>query len=231
MKNFALIGDVHSHEQRLSQALSYCRNYKLTPILLGDLFDSRCDVSDSVGVYNLVREAEETMNAIVLQSNHQNKLIRYLKGNKVVLNHGLDKTVEEFKSSEIDLNELRDWLQSLPYGIVFRDKNSVEYRCAHAYFSSRIEVPEYEDCYLVNSDHIDGKIKNIMIYGPVNSDGRVSWWKSDRKYDYRMVSGHYHTIFLSEQYIVLDGQSGTEENSDPFLPLYDINKKILKKFF
>lgn len=231
MKNFALIGDVHSHDERLSQALSYCRNYELIPILLGDLFDSRCEVSESVKVYELAREAEQTMNAVILQSNHQNKLIRYLKGNKVVLNHGLDKTVEDFSNSSVDLNDLQRWLQSLPYGIVFRDKHSSEYRCAHAYFSSRIEIPEYDEYYLVNSEHIDNKIKNVMIYGPVNSDGRICWWKGDRKYNYKMVSGHYHTIFLSEQYIVLDGQSGSEDNEDPFLPLYDVNKKILKKFF
>ena len=230
MKNYALIGDVHSHYGRLSQALLYCRDHQLTPILLGDLFDSRCFVSESVEVYYLVREAEEVLNAIVLQSNHQNKLIRHLKGNKVVLNHGLERTVEEFENSSVDPEVLLQWLETRPYGIVFKNKNGEEYRCAHAYFSSRIEVPEYDDHYLVQSEELTSKIKNIMIYGPVSSNGRIAWWESPRWNSYKMVAGHYHLILDCEHCLILDGQCG-DNGEESFLPLYEVNKKVLKKFF
>lgn len=230
MKNYALIGDIHSNYCRLSQVLSYCRDHNLTPIFLGDLFDSRCQESESVKVYSLIREAEEDLGAIVLQSNHQNKLIRYLKGNKVILNHGLERTVEEFKESSIDSQVLLEWLETRPYGVVFRDKHGEEYRCAHAYFSSRIEVPEYEDIYEVYSEDLNNKIKNIMIYGPVNSDGRIAWWDSPRRHDYRMIAGHYHVVVDREHCLVLDGECG-DEGEHVFLALYDVNKKILKRFF
>lgn len=230
MKNYALIGDIHSHYSRLSQALLYCRDNELTPILLGDIFDSRCFVSESVEVYYLVREAEEALGAIVLQSNHQNKLIRHLKGNKVVLNHGLERTIEEFENSSVDLEVLLEWLNTRPYGIVFKDKFGEEYRCAHAYFSSRIEVPEYEDHFLVEHDLLTTKIKNVMIYGPVNAEGRIAWWDSPRRHDYRMVAGHYHVVVDRDHCLVLDGECG-DEGEHVFLGLYDVNKKLLKKFF
>lgn len=230
MKNYAIIGDVHSHYDRISQALFYCEENDLTPILLGDLFDSRSSTSQSIEVYQIVREFEISLNAIVLQSNHQNKLIRHLKGNKVVLNHGLDKTIEEFQNSEVNLEGLKNWLESLPYGIAFKDKNGEEYRCAHAYFSSRIEVPDYDDFFLVKGESLSNSIKNIMIYGPVNSEGRVQWWETSKKHDYKMVSGHYHVVVNKEHCLILDGQCG-DEGEHTFLGLYDVNKKIIKKFF
>lgn len=229
MVNFALIGDVHSIYERLYNAIEYCKNNSLTPILLGDLFDSRCSISESVKVYELVRNSENDLNAIVLHSNHQDKYLRYLKGNKVILNHGLELTVKEFENSNIQKQEIIDWLDSRPYGVVFKDKNGSEYRCAHAYFSSKIEVPEYQDYYLVDSKCLNRKIKNVMIYGPTNENGRVEWWNSPRRHDYIMVSGHYHKVVIEDHCLIIDGECG-DEKPESFLPLYDVNKKLLKKF-
>ena len=230
MKNYALIGDIHSIHSRLSQALTYCQEHDLTPIFLGDIFDSRCSISDSVSVYNLIRDAEKTLGAIVLQSNHQDKLIRYLKGHKIALSNGLDITVNEFKNSDVDFSDLLEWLVCKPYGVVFKDKNDVEYRCAHAYFSSRIEISDYEDVYFVHSDVLNKKLKSVMIYGPVNNGCRIHWWETPKKYDYVMVSGHYHKLIIEDHCLVLDGECGNE-GDHVFLALYDVNKKLLKKFF
>lgn len=230
MKNYALIGDVHSHYNRLSQALFHCRDNELTPILLGDLFDSRCFTSETVEVYKMVREAEEVMGAVVLQSNHQNKLIRHLKGNKVVLNHGLDRTVEDFEKSDVKPDVLKEWLETRPYGFCFKDKNGEEYRCAHAYFSSRIEVPEYKESFQVAHDTVSNKIRNVMIYGPVNSEGRIPWWDSPRRHPWRMVAGHYHIVVEKDHCLVIDGQCG-DEGEDVFLALYDVNRKLLRRFY
>lgn len=231
MKNYALIGDVHSHSTRLMDALNYCVENDLIPVLLGDIFDSREVMSESVKVYQMVRHAQDTLGAVVLQSNHQNKLIRYLKGNKVILNHGLDRTVEDFeKSPEGDMGELKEWLESLPYGFVFRDKHGEEYRCAHAYFSSRIEIPEYEESFEVTPTMVNSKIRNVMIYGPVNSEGRIPWWESPRRYPWRMAAGHYHIVVEKDHCLVMDGQCG-DDREDAFLPLYDVNKKLLRRFY
>ena len=230
MKNYALIGDVHSHSTRLMDALNYCAENDLIPVLLGDIFDSREVMSESVKVYQMVRHAQNTLGAVVLQSNHQNKLIRHLKGNKVVLNHGLDRTVEDFEKSDVKPDVLKEWLETRPYGFCFKDKNGEEYRCAHAYFSSRIEVPEYKESFQVAHDTVSNKIRNVMIYGPVNSEGRIPWWDSPRRHPWRMVAGHYHIVVEKDHCLVIDGQCG-DEGEDVFLALYDVNRKLLRRFY
>ena len=229
-KGYALIGDVHSHYNRISQAIEYCRENELTPVLLGDLFDTRCFTSESVEVYKLVRDAEQTYRAVVLQSNHQNKLIRHLKGNKVILNHGLDRTVEDFEKSDVNLDDLKEWLETRPYGFCFKDGKGEEYRCAHAYFSSRIEVPEYTESFKVAHDTVTNKVRNVMIYGPVNSEGRVAWWDSPRRHPWRMAAGHYHIVVEKEHCLIIDGQCG-DDIEDAFLALYDVNKRKIVEFY
>lgn len=229
MTNFALIGDVHSIAHLLGDALNYCQEHNLTPILLGDLFDSRCGTSDSVGVYNLVRDAQKNLNAVILHSNHQDKLVRYLKGNKVNTNNGLDLTLNDFNNSNISNDELLEFLISLPYGMAFKDHNNVEYRASHAFFSGRIEVPEYDEQHFVYENDLHRKLRNVMIYGPTNDKGRIYWWEEYRPRDFVRVSGHYHTVHIDDMSLVIDGECG-EAKETAFLPLYDINKKLLKKF-
>ena len=226
---YAIIGDVHSDSKKLKQALNYAQEHNLKIILLGDLFDSRCDYSDSIGVYELIRNSD----AIILQSNHQEKLIRYLMGNNVVLNNGLDITVDEFSNAGISNQELLDWLTRMPYGIVFKSKHNVEYRCCHAYFSSKIEIPEYDDEYLVTGDQINRRTRGLMLYGPIdhqNTKTRILWWENPRHHDYVMVSGHYHHVYIDDHSIVLDGGCGGPEENN-YLCLYDVDNKLLKKFY
>ncbi len=225
---YAIIGDVHSDSVKLKSALGYAQEHNLKVILLGDLFDSRCDFSDSVGVYNLLKNSD----VIILQSNHQDKLIRYLQGNTVMLNNGLDITVNEFEKAGIPNEELLDWLISFPYGVVFRDKHKVEHRCAHAYFTSRVEIPEYQDIYFVQHKQVNRNIKNLMIYGPISHENRgerIHWWENPRHRDYVLVSGHYHKVHVSSHSVVIDGGCGGPE-IDNCLCLYDVDKKLLKKF-
>lgn len=226
--SYAIIGDVHSDSVKLEKALNYAKEHNLRVIMLGDLFDSRCDFSDSIGVYNLLKNSD----VIILQSNHQDKLIRYLKGNNVVLNNGLDVTVNEFQEAGITNEELLSWLTSFPYGMLFKDRNGMEHRCAHAYFSSRVEVPEYADHHYVMHEDINRNVRNLMIYGPTNrgDNKRVFWWENPRHHDYVLVSGHYHTVHIDSHSVVIDGGCGGPEE-DNFLCLYDVDNKLLKKFY
>lgn len=227
--NFALISDVHSQAHLLKLALEYCSNYNLTPLFLGDLFDSRVENSDSVSVYYQVKEQIEKKSAICIQSNHQNKLLRYIKGNKVFVGKDLQKTLDDFEKANISLDEIYEFLNKMPYGVVFKDKNQKEYRVAHAYFSSRIDVPEYENFCLIYEDKLNKSTKSTMLYGPIEREERtrVEWWKNNRTRDYVLVSGHYHVTYINESSLVLDPECGSPEGS---LGLYDVNNKILKKF-
>lgn len=223
MTNFALISDIHSQAQKLSDALNHCKNNNLTPLFLGDLFDSKCEDSDSMGVYNLVQNAQQNMNAIVIQSNHQNKLIRYLRGNDVVQNFGLDKTIVELQ--DLNQQKLLSWLESFPYAVVFRDSYDIEYRVAHAYFSSQIEVENYEDYYLIFD--VNKKQMNQMLYGIFSKKDRISWWDNHSNNNWVRVCGHYHHVHIDDHSIVLDGCCGEDGGK---LLVYDVNQKQLHQF-
>jgi hypothetical protein len=227
--NFALISDVHSQAHLLKLALEYCGNHNLTPLFLGDLFDSRVENTDSVSVYHQVKEQIENNSAICLQSNHQNKLLRHLKGNNVFIGEDLQRTLDDFENSNISLTEVYEFLNAMPYGVVFRDKIQTEHRVAHAYFSSRIEVPEYENYCLIYEDRLNRSTKSTMLYGPIQREAkqRIEWWKNNRTQDYVLVSGHYHTVVINENSIVLDPECGSPEGA---LGLYDVNNKVLKRF-
>ena len=238
--NYALIGDVHSQPGPLLEALDHCYYNKLTPILLGDLFDSRCDTSDSVAVYKAVRDAQSSFpGMVVLRSNHQDKLERYLKGNNVRIFQDLRQTLSDFEEGGIDTKgELLPWLLSFPYGIVFRDSAGMEYRCSHACFPSQLEVPEYDDRYLVKE--ATRKERDLMMFGPSyptpgGPNERVFWWNKEPNRTWVRVAGHYHAVHISDYNLVLDGQMGGSSR-DPVPPsemnlcLYSVEDKALKLF-
>lgn len=228
--NYVLIGDVHSQAKNLKAALKFIqkeiKNSRV--VFLGDLFDSKNSYSDSFGVYDLVKEAELNLNAIVLQSNHQDKLIRYLRGNQILLNNGLDTTISEL-SNHISLDDLYDWLIRQPFGIVFKDIYDVEFRCAHAYFSDEIKVPQYEEEYFIRAIKKDHK--HQFLYGTQDlKRNRIEWWtQNNQEQSFIRVAGHYRnlTIDLNNKSIVLDSCCGDANGK---LSIYDVNSRQLHQF-
>jgi len=210
MKKLALIGDVHSQVSPLRAAWRHCQENSLTPVFLGDLFDSRTETSETVAVYHLVREIQEQTGCLVLNGNHQDKLMRVLRGNPVRLDFApeLSRSLSEFNGGEVDRDELLAWLSTCPYGYVFRDSAGTEYRCAHAMFPSWLEVPGYETDHRVGS--VGNKAKDLMLYGPRDRETqqRVEWWKSESERTWVRVCGHYHEVYHDERSLVLDGGCG-----------------------
>lgn len=232
MKNFILIGDVHSQYDNLIRAVSYIENNISDHfmVFLGDLFDSRNSNSQSVEVYELVRKLEAQHRAVVLQSNHQWKLYRYLKGNNVFISEDLQMTIDDFKNSNIELDELFSWLSSLAYVVAFRDSSQREYRAAHAYVSSSLYVAQnYEDYYRI--DVVSSKNRDKLLYGILNKDReRIEWWKEQSSKDWIRVAGHYHVVhkdLTHSKSIVLDSGSGRD---DGLLSIYDVNSEIIHSF-
>lgn len=230
MKNYVLIGDVHSQSKLLEQAISYIDNnisdYFI--IFLGDLFDSKNGNSNSVDVYSMVRELESNNKAVVLQSNHQDKLIRYLKGNNVSMSFGIDLSIRDFEESNVDKEELMAWLLSHPYGMVFRDSSGQEYRAAHAYFSSSLDIQEYSDEYYVRA--VSKHHKSKFIYGLMRDNARIAWWEEYSNNDWIRVAGHYHVVYIdhsSNKSILVDSGSGEVDGK---LSIYDINSRKLVQF-
>ena len=238
--NFAFIGDLHSQRKPLLKALDYCRGAYCTPIFLGDLFDSRMETSDSVGVYKAVRQAVEE-GAIVLRSNHQNKLERYARGNNVVFKEGFERTVQDFSDAGIPIEEVSAWLETFPYGVALRDSRGTEYRCAHAMFPKWVLVPpSYTGVYRVNE--VTRKAKDYMLFGPrrpgavyPQDETRVFWWEEECDRTWVRVAGHYHHVHTSERSLVLDGQMGgsTQKSFDPAharLCVWNLEEQTLVQF-
>lgn len=224
--NYAFISDVHSNARSLELALQYCQQNNLTPIFLGDLFDPKDGEFDTVATYNLVRQAEQHLGAHVLQSNHQNKLIRFLNGNNVVQNYGLNHTINDlFEVQKLDREEIKNWLESFPYGIVLKDDKDIEYRLAHAYFPLSLKINSYNEIDFIHD--VSKKDLNKMLYGIFSGKDRINWWETSQQKNWVRVAGHYHHIHMDMQSLVLDGCSGEVGGQ---LLLYDVNNRFLIRF-
>jgi hypothetical protein len=234
MTDYALIGDIHSQITPLRNAIRYCEENNLFPVFLGDVFDSRCAQSDSVSVYFTLRELCEKKQAIVLRSNHQDKLEKYIRGISAHTPTEMLRTVDEMEAGGVYMWDLLKWLESLPHGFCFK-RGDQEWRCAHAFFPSWLDVPEYEESCEVRPEA--KAAKRIMMYGPSHAEGkgRVFWWEKKSKREWIRTAGHYHTIHSSENNLVLDGGCGGEKrswfcNEPAVLVLFDVAKKEMVEF-
>ena len=223
--SFCLISDIHSQFHRLQQAVDYAESQNLQIVFLGDIFDSKIGYSDSIGVLNLV-EGCVKKGHICMHSNHQDKLVRYLKGNNVSQNNGLDITIKEFEDNNVDKEALFKLLSSFPYGAIMKDNRGKEYKIAHAYFPNSLKT---ESNFVYRSD-LNRRYRDVFIYGKMDRDNiRTKWWEVENEsQNYVRVAGHYHVVFIGEQSIVLDSGCG----SDPLAPLslYNVESGVIKEF-
>ena len=227
--SYAIIGDVHSQGHLLAKALAHCKTNGLTPILLGDLFDSRCDIDETLYTRNLVMMAQREQGAIVLNSNHQERLVDAIDGSLPYGDYCAEtfRSLDHFSNSNIDLSELRNWLMAMPDGFVFFDKDGLEHCCAHAYFPVQLRKPPEQKAYKVWATSVPMKEK--MVWGPMKRNGRrYHWWKhvSDSQ-SFVRVAGHYHKVLTNDRAIVLDANSGFEDGA---VPLYEVDNKNLVYF-
>lgn len=230
VKDFALIGDIHSQLGPLRAAIRYCEQEGLFPVFLGDVFDSRTESSDSVSVYFTLRELTEKGDAIVLRSNHQDKLEKFIRQIPTHTPQELLRTVDEMEAAGVYHLGLLKWLESLPHGFCFRDSEGKEFRCAHAFFPSWLEVPEYEESVEIRPDKKQAKW--LMCYGPNHTErkGRRFWWLDQSKKSWVRVAGHYHVVYSDEYSLVLDGGCGGVKRSwfcdeSPMLAIYNSREK------
>jgi hypothetical protein len=229
MTSYFLIGDIHSQGSLLAKALAYAKSRNLTPIFLGDLFDSRCENSETIYVYHQVRLAEKEMGAIVLNSNHQERLLNFLHGDTepVYYTEETWRTLAEFQESGLDLDEVIGWLSSLPLGYVFQDSRGVTYGCAHAYYPEHLLPSHCTEKFKLWSVDSESLAQDI-VWGPHKKDGRRRWWwKEKSSRDWVRCAGHYHTVWVDEHSIVLDANCGYEAG---LLPCYEVEAKVLVHF-
>ena len=104
---YDIIGDVHGCYTELVSLLTDKLGYVWsdsqgfvhpegrTAVFVGDLTDRG---PMSIAVLKTVMQMVKSGNAIWVEGNHDNKLIRWLRGNPVQPSHGLEKTIKEFNS-------------------------------------------------------------------------------------------------------------------------------------
>jgi hypothetical protein len=197
--------------------------------MLGDVFDSRCGESDSVAVYRSIRQLQKDGKVTLIHSNHQWKLQRYLRGNPVKIDASLQRTLDDFVASDVTSEELMEWLSTLPFAVAFKDVDGLEYRCSHAYFSSKLYVPkQYAGIYSVNE--VSRHMRDKLIYGVLNSGGdRIQWWEQESIHDWIRCGGHYHHVAVAynNKSIVLDSSCGDDDGA---LSIFDVNSRALHQF-
>jgi len=123
---FDIIGDVHGCYDELLTLLDQL-GYELKEdgdiktashpdgrlaVFLGDLVDRGPGIVNTLKiVMGMVRDG----NALCVAGNHDNKLLRYLKGHKVTIAHGLEESVAQLKGQAASfVNEVRSFLEQLP---------------------------------------------------------------------------------------------------------------------
>ncbi|MDR7302718.1 polynucleotide kinase-phosphatase [Haloactinomyces albus] len=112
---FDVIGDVHGCRSELETLLEQL-GYRLhrdeagravdaehpegrRALLLGDLVDRG---PDTPGVLRLAMGMVDSGNALVVAGNHENKLVKALRGRKVTVSHGLAKSLEQLSGEDED---------------------------------------------------------------------------------------------------------------------------------
>lgn len=192
-------------------------------IFLGDLNDYTIKENrSSVRVINIVMQLVKQGFAECLHSNHQDKLLRYLKGNIVQPTNGLDNTISELEyCSYTEKASIYEFLKERPY--YYEDTiNNKNYIFAHAYFDDLMFDYSLQDN---KTKKKDSWFHSGCIFGPNNKDGRIKWFEDpnfNKINKFKFVASHYHTELYKDNYAIID-------NGD-YLVAYNItNNETIKE--
>lgn len=153
-EDYLFIGDVHSQDTPLKEALDYAFKENLTPVLLGDVFDSRCQHDGSLNVLHMLWELRDQVRWV--QSNHQVSLLAYLNGELDPIPwECLKRTVNQLCPKYNNI--VRNLLEDLPAGLILTSSSGREYRVAHAAYpaNGNEHTMVHGPCYIYESEHYD----------------------------------------------------------------------------
>jgi len=251
-QTLVLVSDIHSQHQRLEAALEWIESEFFyfgqeypQIVFLGDITDSRLDDyeknypphSDPRHTFAIVRELVDNTDSILLQSNHQDKLRRWLhhnltnpeKKNPVTTNYGLDYTLAQFvEPMTIEEKwDLHDWLVGLPYHVVVESYDlqhdcQTSFLCSHAYFNAFVDL-----------QNPSKRHKQEALYGVLNPDNtRFDWWSPDQPISFYgqsavRVGGYYHLVHRGNYHRVIDAGCGSTGGSlCVHVPAYDLYQEF-----
>ncbi|MDY0198836.1 MAG: hypothetical protein RBR68_13580 [Tenuifilaceae bacterium] len=233
MSNKIAISDIHGNYialQKLLAILGFETNFygeyknKNNNFLhfMGDLNDYTISQGrSSLRVINIVMQLVKQGYGECLTSNHQHKLIRYLKGNNVQLTNGLNNTAAELDYCSItEKAAILEFLKERPY--YYADTiNNKNYIFAHAYFDDLMFEYSLQEN---KTKKKDDWFHSHCIYGPNNQEGRIKWFEDsdfDKINKFKLIVSHYHFELYKDNFAVIDNED--------CLVAYDItNEKIIR---
>ncbi|MGC0363951.1 protein phosphatase [Rhodococcus sp. 27YEA15] len=166
---FDVIGDIHGCRRELESlltALGYTLEYGpdgaavnaappagRTAAFLGDYVDRG---PDSVGVLRLVMAMTAAGHAIAVPGNHENKLVKALRGKKVTLSHGLAETLDQLAGESDEFRrEVAQFCDGLVAHLVVDDGHLV---LAHA---------GLKEAY---HNRASGRVRSFALYGDTTGE-------------------------------------------------------------
>jgi len=170
-----VVGDIHGCFDEFMMLLDRCE------YLAGDIVVATGDLVDrGPKIKETLRWFRDTPGVYTVMGNHDNKVMRYWKGNPVKITNGLDRTIEQCR--DFDPTLWAALFQSLPEIIRLCDVDKKPMYVVHAGVDGRkpIEQQRTETCLYVR--HLDGD--NFF-----DEEGGVPWWET-LDGSYTVLSGH-----------------------------------------
>jgi len=165
---FDIVGDIHGCRAELEELLSTL-GYTITrddqfraidaahparrAIFVGDLVDRG---PDTPGVLRLVMGMVASGNAFCVTGNHEDKLLRSMRGKKVRINHGLAESLEQLAAEPEEFRaEVATFIDGLISHYVFDDGNLV---VSHAGLVERMH------------GRTSGRVRSFCLYGETTGE-------------------------------------------------------------
>lgn len=181
-KKIIVVGDIHGCFDTFLELLNKCE-YDDGDIVVstGDLVDRGPKSKETLLWFR------HTPFTYTVMGNHDNKLMRYWKGNPVKMTNGLDLTIDQCQN--LNPVEWSSWLQSLPHIIklpnIYDLTDDKQLYVVHAGVDGRRSVYRQRIETCLYTRFFDGK-------DFFDEEGGIPWWKTLDN-DYFVASGHIIT--------------------------------------
>ena len=164
-----VIGDVHGHADRLESAAAGADRI----MLLGDLVDRG---PDNAGSLRLALDWIESGRAMLVRSNHDDKLYRTLKGNRVRINRELSQTLKHINTAPDGEALRRRFIKA--YAETPHVRRIGSYVFAHGAVSKyHFSPPDHP----LSPTRLRKKIENMALFGQIDG-GRDATGRPIRQY-------------------------------------------------
>ena len=189
-----VVGDIHGCFDQFMALLEKCDYSRGNDIVVatGDLVDRGPKIRETLLWFGA------TSGVYSVMGNHDNKAMRYWRGNPVSISNGLDKTIAQTEDNLSLTNMLARWISVWPHMIRLANMDGKPVYVVHAGVDGRqpIDRQRIETCLYAR--YFDGK--------DFFDEQGILWWKTLTG-DYTVISGHIRTddVHPCEHAYCIDG--------------------------